>query len=74
MDEKREKSIFRLLPRNSHFTWFLVTFALKNKALTCFMFIPVICMGYPIYLEIALWLPLEEFKTLYHICKYPAYK
>ena len=29
MDVKREKSIFRLLPRNSNFTWFLVTFALK---------------------------------------------
>ena len=31
MDEKREKSIFRLLPRNSNFTWFLVTFALKFR-------------------------------------------
>ena len=30
MEVKREKSIFRLLPRNSNFTWFLVTFALKN--------------------------------------------
>ena len=30
MDKKREKSIFRVLPRNSNFTWFLVTFALKN--------------------------------------------
>ena len=29
MEEKREKSIFRLLPRNSNFTWFLVTFALN---------------------------------------------
>ena len=29
MEVKREKSIFRLLPRNSNFTWFLVTFALK---------------------------------------------
>ena len=29
MDVKRERSIFRLLPRNSNFTWFLVTFALK---------------------------------------------
>ena len=36
--------------------------------------IPVICMGYPIYLGIALWLPLKEVKTLYHVCKYPAYK
>ena len=38
------------------------------------MLIPVICMGYPIYLGIALWLQLKEFETLYHICKYPAYK
>ena len=30
MDVKREKSIFRRLPRNSNFTWFLVTFALKG--------------------------------------------
>ena len=36
------------------------------------MLIPVICMGYPIYLGIALWLPLKEFKTFYRIGKYPA--
>ena len=47
---------------------------IKNKALTFLMFIPVICMGYPIYLGIAVWLRLKEFNTLYHICKYLAYK
>jgi len=30
VDEKREKSIFRLLPPNSNFAWFLVTFALNS--------------------------------------------
>ena len=30
MDERREKSIFRLLPPNSNFTWFLLTFALNK--------------------------------------------
>ena len=34
MEEKREKSIFRLLLRNSNFTWFLVTFALNISVIT----------------------------------------
>ena len=52
--------------------WFLIPLELiqlqwlriMNK--TFLMLITVICMGYPIYLGIALWLPLKEFKTLYH--------
>ena len=31
--EEERKSIFRLLPPNSNFTWFLVTFALLKSAL-----------------------------------------
>ena len=36
--------------------------------------IPGICMGCPTHLRNVLCLPLKELKTLYHICKFPAYK